>query len=238
MAQGRIVLTADIDWASEHCIRSFIDHAAGHGIVPTLFVTHRSTAIAEAAEAGKVHLGIHPNFLTGSSHGASIEEVLDFVLDLVPRPVAARNHCFFDNSNVSAAMAERGIQLDSNICCHLQDGLPILEHWNGVRRLPVFFEDDVHWVRGGSWALADHEAAFTSPGLKILNFHPFMWALNAPDARFYEAHRSHIPSLTEAEAASLRFRGPGSATFLDEVIDWARRTGREFVGLPDLCNNE
>jgi hypothetical protein len=235
MAQARFVLTGDVDWASEHCIESYVDHAAGHGIVPTLFVTHRSAAIDRAAAAGKVHLGIHPNFLPNSTHGATIETILDHVLDLVPEPVAARNHCFADDSHVAAALARRGIAVDSNICCHLQEELPVLDHWNGVKRLPVFFEDDVHWARGGSWAFAAYRKSFASPGLKILNFHPFMWALNVPDEAFYAAHRAHIPTLTRAEAEALRFRGPGSATFLSEIIAWVRQGGGEFVSLPKLC---
>lgn len=235
MPQVRFVLTGDVDWASEYCIQSYIDFADNHGIVPTLFVTHPSAAIQRAAELGKVQLGIHPNFLAGSSHGTTPEQVLDHVLDLVPYPVAARSHCFFDNSQVATAMAERGIVTDSNICCHLQEDLPVLRHWNGIRRLPVFFEDDVHWVRGGSWNFADYEATFASSGLKILNFHPFIWALNMPDEGFYAAHRSHIPTLTKDEAEAMRFRGRGSATFLNEIIQWVRQTGGEFVSLAQLC---
>ncbi|HEX8058854.1 MAG TPA: hypothetical protein VF481_19445 [Novosphingobium sp.] len=235
MAEARFVLTGDVDWASEHCIERYVDHMAAHRIVPTLFVTHRSPAIERAAAAGRVHLGIHPNFLKGSSHGTSIEEILDFVFDLVPHPVASRSHCFADDSHASAALARRGITVDSNLCCHLQEGLPVLNHWNGVKRLPVFFEDDVHWGQGGAWAFADYREAFASPGLKILNFHPFMWTLNAPDEAFYTAHRAHIPTLSEAEADAKRHQGAGSATFLDEIIAWVRAGGGEFVSLPQLC---
>jgi hypothetical protein len=235
MTKARFVLTGDVDWASEHCIERYIDHATSHGIVPTLFVTHRSAAIERAAAAGKVDLGIHPNFLAGSSHGATTEAILDHVFELVPEPVASRSHCFSDDSHVAAALARRGITIDSNICCHLQEGLPTLNHWNGVKRLPVFFEDDVHWAQGRDWTFADYRAAFASPGLKILNFHPFLWTLNVPDAAFYAAHRSHIPTLTGAQADALRHRGPGSATFLDDIIGWVRETGGEFVSLPQLC---
>lgn len=235
MAEARFVLTGDVDWASEYCIESYVDHAASHGIVPTLFVTHRSAAIERAAAAGKVDLGIHPNFLAGSSHGASVDEVLDFVFDLVPDSVAARSHCFVDGSAIAAAEAARGILWDSNMCCHLQPDLPVLNHWNGVKRLPVFFEDDVHWKRGGGWSFADYRDAFASPGLKLLNFHPFVWALNMPGEDFYAAHKAHIPTLTTEQAEALRHRGPGSATFLDEIIAWVRQSGGAFVSLPDLC---
>ena len=232
---GQFVLTADVDWASDYCIEAFIAHAAGAGIVPTLFVTHRSAAIERAAADGLVDLGIHPNFMPGSSHGTEVEQVLDAVLALVPQPVASRSHCYCDSSTVAAGLARRGIGWDSNICCHLQEGLPVLQHWNGVRRLPVFFEDDVHWEQGGAWDFARYRPAFASPGLKILNFHPFMWALNVPNAAFYTAHRAHITTLTAEEAGTLRFNGRGSATFLDDVIEWVQQSGGAFVSLPRLC---
>lgn len=235
MSEGRFVLTADVDWASEHCIQRYIDYAASHDIVPTLFVTHRSPVIERAAAAGKIDVGIHPNFMAGSSHGATIDEVLDYVFDLVPHPVASRSHCFFDNTAVSTELARRGISIDSNLCCHLQEELPILRHWNGVKRLPVFFEDDVHWTQGGGWSFEDYRAAFESPGLKILNFHPFMWTLNVPDAEFYAAHRSRITTLEPQTAMEIRFRGNGSATFLDEIILWVRATGGKFVSLREVC---
>jgi len=235
MARPRFLLTGDVDWASDYCIERYVEHAASRGIVPVLFVTHRSAAIERAAAAGRVDLGIHPNFLPGSSHGATTDEVLDYVFDLVPDPVASRSHCFADASHIATALARRGITIDSNICCHLQPDLPVLNHWNGVKRLPVFFEDDVHWEQGGSWRFADYRAAFATPGLKILNFHPFLWAMNVPDADFYAAHRSHITSLTEADAERLRHRGPGSATFLDEIIDWVGQEGGEFVRFSRFC---
>lgn len=235
MPDGRFVLTADVDWASEYCIRSFIEYAASYDIVPTLFVTHQSAVIDDAAAAGEIDLGIHPNFMPGSTHGATVDQVLDHVFDLVLDPVASRSHCFFDNSAVSIALAQRGIAIDSNICCHLQEGLPVLQHWNGVKRLPVFFEDDVHWTRAGGWSFADHQPAFESPGLKILNFHPFIWALNVPDAEFYEKNRAHITTLAPEIANTLRFSGQGSATFLENIIQWVRQTGGRFVSLRELC---
>ena len=190
---GAFVLTADVDWASEDCLEAYVAMAVERGIKPTLFVTHRSAVIERAAADGLVELGIHPNFLTGTTHGATIDAIFAHVLDLVPTPVASRCHAFFDNSHVAMAAARHGITVDSNLLCHMQGGLRGLRHWNGVLRLPVFFEDDCHWHRGASWHFDDHVAAFASSGLKILNFHPFMWALNACSAEFYASHKTLCP---------------------------------------------
>src|SRR5690348_14834767 len=80
LGQGGIldfVLTSDLDWASEDCIAVFLEIAERFAIKPTIFVTHESPAIRRAAAAGIVELGIHPNFLPGSDHGADAGSVID-----------------------------------------------------------------------------------------------------------------------------------------------------------------
>ena len=128
-----------------------------------------------------------------------------------------------------------GITTDSNLVCYLQSGLAPLHHWAGLLRLPVFWEDDVHWARGGSWTFAPYAELFFSSGLKILNFHPFLVALNVPDASFYSLHKRHIPTLTREQAESLRYQGAGCATFLVEMLESILAAGHRFVHLSDLA---
>jgi hypothetical protein len=64
-----LALTSDLDWASEYCIEHFLDIAERFSVTPTLFVTHASVAAFQAARDARAELGIHPNFLPGSSHG-------------------------------------------------------------------------------------------------------------------------------------------------------------------------
>ncbi len=46
-------------------------------------------------------------------------------------------------------------------------------------RYPVFWEDDVHWTRfDGFPSFGDFADRFFSPGLKIINTHPFALYLN------------------------------------------------------------
>lgn len=234
-SRGLFVLTSDLDWASEYCVAAFLELARDYGIVPTLFVTHQSEAAAAAARAGRCELGIHPNFLPNSSHGASVDAVIRHVLELVPEPVATRSHAYADSSAIAMALVGHGLRVDSNLCLHLQEELPPLRHWSGLLRLPVFFEDDVHWHQGREWSFAPYRAAFRSDGLKILNFHPFMTALNSPDQAFHEANKRHIPSLDAATAAVIGHRGPGAATFLREALEGILADGGRFVTLGQLA---
>lgn len=229
------VLTSDLDWASEDCIAVFLEIAARFAIKPTIFVTHESPAARCAAAAGQVELGIHPNFLPGSDHGADAGSVIDTVLALVPQATAVRAHRYLGSPVISALLAKRGLTIDSNVCRHLIAGIEHEFLPDGVIRLPVFFEDDIHWTQGGEWRFETCRQSFLSPGLKVLNFHPFLVALNVPDAAFYQRHKRHIRTLTCEQAAHLGHRGPGARSFLLEAIDAIVAAGHRFVTLGELA---
>ena len=79
------VLTCDLDWASEYCIGNFLALMGRFSLTPTVFVTHKSAAIGEAARLGRVEPGIHPNFPPPSTHGDSFAHILSGDHGLVPR---------------------------------------------------------------------------------------------------------------------------------------------------------
>jgi hypothetical protein len=230
-------LTSDTDWASEFAIERLLAFAGEREIRPTVFVTHKSAALQTANSAGTVDLGIHPNFLPGSSHGADVDAVIAHSFDLVPNTRLWRSHAFVDGTHVALKLHGAGIRIDSNVCLYLQRGLTPLEHWVGIRRFPVFWEDDVHWHRGGAWSLAPYRDDFFSPGLKVVNVHPFIFALNVPDDRFYQSVKTHIPKLDADSAAKLRWRGPGPADFLAELTEAVASSGRRWYTLPELAES-
>ena len=229
------VLSSDIDWASEYCIEKLLAITARYEVTPTLFVTHESSVIQKALNEGRVELGIHAKFLPNSSHGNDVDGVIDHLLSIVPHAIAVRCHAYTDGTHIAKALVRRGFGIDSNICCHLQRDLRPLYHWCRLLRLPVFFEDDVHWDRGGQWSFDRYASDFFSSGLKILNFHPFFVALNVPDADFYARHKSYIKTLTRGQARLLRYDGPGVETFLVEAIEQILDAGHRFVTIGELA---
>lgn len=229
------VLTSDLDWASEDCVADFLQIAGRFSIRPTMFVTHDSAIVRRAAASGLVELGIHPNFLPGSDHGEGAASVMDYVQRLAPKATAMRAHRYISSPEISSLLAARGLTIDSNLCRHLALGIVPEILPGGVLRLPVFFEDDIHWMEGGDWSFDTHRDAFLAPGLKILNFHPFFVALNAPDAAFYQRHKQHIKSLTGEQAKQLRHRGAGARSFLVETITAVLDAGHRFVSLGELA---
>ena len=221
-------LTGDCDWASEYCIKDLVPLLQGYGVRPTIFVTHKSPALERYRTSGVVQLGVHPNFLPGSSHGDDYLSIIDHVFGLVPNAETFRSHCFFDHTRIGWEMYRRGVRYDSNLCLYLQPHLVPLRHGTGLVRFPVFWEDDIHWeIAKGDWDLDKLLPAFLSPGLKILNFHPFFVAANIPNAEYYRRVKDHIRTLSAETIAEVRYQGRGTRSFLIDLLD--RLTARGEV---------
>ncbi len=213
--------TTDIEWAPEWAIQDLFALADEHGVRLTPFVTHPSKHLAQRfAAAAPGTVGVHPNFLPGSTHGSSVGAVIDHVTRLWPSAHSFRAHCFYDETRMNRQMAARGFTYDSNLCAFLQPGLVPLRTVTPIIRFPVFWEDDLHSGSGRPWTVAALEAELRSPGLKIFNVHPLRVALNVPDEGFLEAKRTRF----EAPMADLKqqaFGGPGTRTLLAELFAYA-----------------
>ena len=98
MNEPVFAVTADLDWASEYCVQQLLDALDAHGVVPTVFATHASDVLRDRAARGLAEVGVHPNFLPGSSHGDDIAAVVDHVFGLVPGAVVSRSHHFVDGT--------------------------------------------------------------------------------------------------------------------------------------------
>lgn len=227
-------VTGDVDWASEPCIEDMIGTLTSFDVKPTLFLTHRSEAIAQHLALGKIEVGVHPNFLPGSSHGTDISSVIDHVLSIAPGSKCFRSHCFMDGTPIMLAMRQRGILYDSNSCEFLQSPLNPVQHWSGVLRFPVFWEDDINWRVGRGWDFNDLKASFDRPGLKIINVHPFNFALNIATQAEYDDLKHHAPNLTRDVMLELRNKGSGTRSFVLDFLTYVRDRGERFIPLSQL----
>ncbi len=230
-------LTSDVDWASDYCLTDLFSTAKDFGIVPTVFSTHRSSVLDEFHDRKDIEVGVHPNFLPGSSHGNDVNSVIGHVFNLVPNAICFRSHCFVDSTEITSLMGTMGVKFDSNICLYFQPNLSPLHHWSGILRFPVFWEDDVHWHRSSSWRFEEYRHFFFTPGLKVLNIHPFFFALNIPNAEFYSKVKPHIPTLTEEQAKMIQNRGDGCRTFVMKLLDSVFTSGYKFVSLSEIYDS-
>ena len=229
-----LCVTSDTDWASDHCITDMLSALKQMQIQATVFATHRTATLDRAHSEGFVEIGIHPNFMPGSTHGGDCEAVIDHVLGLYPQAKCFRSHCFADDSLLAKELFRRGIRYDSNLCLFLQPELVPLLHVTGLIRFPVFWEDDAHWdLTAGDWDVGRYLPHFLTPGLKILNIHPFFFATNIPTRDYYESIKPHITSLDSNRLQLVRFSG-GVRTFVLELLGRLRATGLRFYTLAEL----
>lgn len=230
------VLTSDIDWASDDCISELTDFASGLGIRPTLFATHESALITRLGADDAAEIGVHPNFMTGSSHGGDVNAVADHVMALVPGAKSFRSHGFMDSTPIARALRDRGIEQDTNLALFLQEDITPLRHATGLMRLPVFWEDDFHFNwEGTDWNVDSYYAHFLKPGLKVINVHPIHFALNTPSEEFYRGLGASASELSSADIERLRHRGDGTRTFVTELLTRLRKDGFEFRTLAETA---
>lgn len=219
-----VVLTADQDWAPAWATQWLIETAQERDIPLHVFCTNLDGK-HDPIDGEGVTYGIHPNFLPGSSHGATAEEVVAHCLRLVPGATTARSHAFCESTPAMQAMASQGIVADSNLCTHLEPGLEPIRHFTGLLRFPVWLEDDV-LLRLPGWGLPTHEQVveianlMRTPGLKILNFHPSLVGANVATFAEYDDHR---PDLFGDDPQPFRTAGRGIGDVLQELLDLIER---------------
>ncbi len=228
-------LTSDVDWACEHVVADMLKLVSSFDIRPTVFATHPSAVLREYEAKGKIELGIHPNFLPGSTHGQDVVSVIDHSCGLFREAKCFRSHMFVDSYIIAKELFRRGFRYDSNLCLYMQPELVPLRHESGLLRFPVFWEDDVHARRSpGIWDADALLEEFLTPGLKILNFHPIHVALNTSDDAYYAKVKDRTRTLDEQSLGELRCARKGTRTFLCRLLELLKARGQRFHTLGEL----
>ncbi len=233
------ILTFDVDWAPDFMIDFVAEELRRRGIRSTWFVTHSSPAIERLrARPELFELGIHPNFLPGSSHGSTVTEVLEHAIRSVPEATAMRSHSLLMSSRIlEEVMRRTSVSVDSTPFFPRQPGLQPSEYTVGDRallRMPIFWEDDFEMLQlNPSWAI---EPLLREPGLKIFNFHPIHIFLNSAAMTDYEALKATVQPLSSLEPGAAHRhvnQGRGTRTLFVELLDRIERAG-ESLRLADV----
>jgi len=230
------VFTADQDWAPEWAIAAFLERVHRWGQPVHVFRTSPSLRLDDAARKGVVEQGWHPNFMPGSSHGSTVEEVVQYCQRVFPGARTTRCHCFAEDSYRMRALAKAGILADSQNPTPCQGYLLPMVHFTGILRLPVYFEDDVAFDAADRAFTVDvfRKSLFT-PGLKILNFHPTFVGCNTPSLAHYNSVRAKVFD-TVQPADGVCWNERGTANMLDELMSEILSAGHTFNSLHSIVN--
>lgn len=218
--KNKIFLTFDIDWAADFIIEPLIELLEDSGVKATWFVTHNTPLLKRLDENPNFELGIHPNFnnlLIGNDrNGRNSKEVLLRLLDLVPEANAVRSHSMCQSSVLLELFHELGLTHDCNHFIPFRSQIeckPWL-HWNGMVKVPYFWEDDIETTQLDKFDLS---LPIASKGLKVFDFHPIHTFLNTEDLHRYEKSRqSHHDMSSLNQYINLENRGALNA--IEELI--------------------
>ncbi len=234
-----VALTFDIDWAPDFMIEFAADLLRSRQIRSTWFVTHRSVAIERLRRHPDLfELGIHPNFLPGSTQGKSTAEILDHCMKLVPGAVSMRSHALVQSTPILEEVLTRTpIKADVSLFLPHQPSLaPFDYRWAGrsLLRVPYFWEDDYEMFQKNPRRHC--ETFLSGGGLKIFNFHPVHVYLNSADLKPYQSLKRKVPrlsTLTPALAAPFVQKGIGVRTMLLDILDHLS-TKKNSIRIKDL----
>jgi hypothetical protein len=220
-----VFLTVDVDWAPDWAIADLHEHLIAADLPATWFVTHATPLLSDLrADASRVELGIHPNFLPGSSHGTTAEDVLDSCMELVPEARTMRTHCLLQSTPIFQAVVDHTpINMDTSM--YLRDGRNILtnalplDHGRVLRRVPFVWEDDLEFfAESPNWDAATFLERRDGPGeITVIDVHPVHFALNSASIDQYRALKAAVGDTrraTRRDAARLRNKGSGARTFI------------------------
>ena len=231
--EDEVALVLDTDWAPDFVLDEVAGKLIDARVRSTWFITHATPVLDRLrAHPDLFELGIHPNFLPGSTHGSSTAAVLAHCMALVPEAVSVRTHGLVQSTHLLAAiMQTTPIRLDASLYLpHTSNLQPVLLHWAGeqITRVPFVWEDDLEMYRPAPCWSVERLAAEVS-GLKVLGFHPIHVYLNSSDLGPYERLKAEFGDLgaaDPAEVSALRAGAPGSGTFFEALLDALAGGGR------------
>ena len=219
--EGRTFLTFDIDWAHDAVIQYAIDIVERAEIPATWFVTHATPAIARLRTNPAMELGIHPNFLPllmqgNIANGATAEEVVDRLLEIVPEAKSVRSHSLIQSGRLLELFRDKGLTHEANAFIPEQSGIPLRPwiDWFGMVKVPYFWEDDF-WCESPE-SSEPHELKGRA-GIRGYDFHPIHVFLNTESLDRYERARLAFQN-PEMLAGHRNGAGDGVCDMLRQVL--------------------
>ena len=234
MTGNEIVLTLDVDWAPDFMIDAAMQILIDHNVRATWFITHESPAVERLKQnADLFEVGIHPNFLPGSSHGDSVESVLRHCLAMAPQATSVRTHALFQSTPLmNYILQQTHIQTDASLFLPHTPFLRPLDYRVGGRtlvRVPFYWADDFEMERAEPcWHLDQIEKV---DGLKVFDFHPVHTYLNSRSLESYVLLKRGTMKLNELRQAvsdDLVNTGDGARTLFVEIVQHLSNSRESF----------
>ena len=236
-------VTLDVDWAPDFIIESVAEMLLANSIKCTWFITSMSSAFAKLFNHNELfEFGLHPNFLPGSTHGATEKDVMNYMKNILPDAHIVRTHALAQSSPLLRMMLHE-YNITTDVSLFLRETPHIVPHYmhfdyssRKLLRIPYFWEDNDEMFNPlRSWDI--HNPKYHVDGLKIINFHPMYIYLNSDTFDSYEKLKSLGPLQTLDGKTVDRYvnrEGKGAGTFLQDFITYIRENNISLYKITEL----
>jgi hypothetical protein len=212
----------DVDWSHEEYIDDTASLIFEYGIDSTWFCTHESAALRNIEKSKNVEIGIHPNFVPllkgDDSLGKNVDEVLKNLLSIFPDSKVSKSHSLVDSSIIMQSLADQGITHECSMLIDAEQMQPLKpwKIWNGITKVPLFWEDDYACVSYNSIEFS--QLLSSHNGLRMYGFHPLHIFLNTESLERYERTRPHHGNPNEL--IKHRYKGEGTRTRFIKLLEY------------------
>jgi len=179
-----IVLTFDTDWAPPFIIEDIIELIND---IPATFLLTDKAVQKVLKNVSNIEIGIHPNFMPDSSHGANRRQIIEHILNIVPEAQIVRAHNLVQDSTILNLYVEYGLLYDLSLLEYKNLYIKPFRYWNGLIRIPYNFEDDILCMLNEN-ILPNKWLEKTQ--VLICDFHPIHVFLNSENLERYNTLRS------------------------------------------------
>ena len=219
-----IVLSFDMDWAPDFMIKDILDFLIFNKCKSTWFVTHDTILLSKMREYPELfELGIHPNFMSGSSHGTNFNQVMDNIMQIVPEAISVRSHALFYCHQLLDIYLKYGIKYDSSVNLF---GAPFITPVKIYSKKNYLIRVPFYWFDCNTF-----ECDLNVGGLKIFVFHPVHIFLNSVNILKYESLKRKCGSIRHfSEELSKLYvgNGFGAKNILEELIKYPIKMIKEI----------
>ena len=227
-----IVVTIDVDWANDEVLEETLNWFLQQNVKLTVFATH-STSVLQGLDPGQVEIGVHPNLLSipMNDYGA-IQSAVERLLEMYPNAVGVRCHSLVQSTRLLDVLARLGFRYEANVFLPYQTGIKPFRLWNGLIRIPHFYEDDLRCAYGRSFDVSS--LPLEQPGLKVFDFHPIHIYLNTDSLERYEAAKPYqnLPK----ELAPFRNHNQGTKTLAEELLKYITQNSHQTHTMREIAD--
>ncbi|MFH2056208.1 MAG: hypothetical protein ABIJ61_09645 [bacterium] len=226
-----LVLTVDTDWSPQTCVEDTLELLREHEAPATIFATR-------GLDPRLLHgfdVGLHPNFCGPTQSEEAILEELRACSRSLPRATGVRSHALVGSSRHYLLLRDKFGRLRYTSNCYMPGvaGIMPFTTQSGLPELPIYWMDHLALENGAGIDTAGLLKSMLSPGLKVLDFHPFHVYINSQSRAHFQTARPCYHNVTRLSRH--RRNGAGVRTFLSELLQRAKEENLQLTTCAEVA---